>query len=124
MVDVEKPKYLIYPWDMSTTGAWDSNSGLQMLRNGTPEDLAEIINEAGTNVDVAYVTAMAEYFSHGNPRKAAEVTRALIKLQPSIEQLVKEKFDSWGARDLLKTKLDLLAGSPSEFPKGSVDYVL
>ena len=105
---------------MSFTHEWPSE-GLQGLRDLPPEQLADIFN--AENLEPAYYSAMTEYFAHGNVRKAAEVTRALTKLEPLLVNYINEKFDPVNAKKLLKTKLDYLPASASDYPRHLIEYI-
>jgi len=116
----EKP-FLIYPWDMSVTNSW-TTQGLHGLRDVAINEIAEILNGEGS--EEIYISAMAEYLAHGYVRKAAEVTRAMIKGTPSVKDLVTNRFNESLAKQLLRTKLEYLPANPSEFPKNMlIEYV-
>lgn len=118
---MQRERFLIYPWNISTTDSW-STEGLNALRDESAQEVALVI-ATDREVDEAYITAMAEYLSHGHQRKAAEVTRVLIDVQPSIVSVIKSKFPSRLANDLLFVKLEDLPSKPSEFPLGTIEYV-
>jgi hypothetical protein len=124
MERMEGNRFLIYPWDLSATGFWGLE-GLNGLRDSDPERVAERLKGEGEDggIEEIYIAAIAEYLSHGYPRKAAEVTRALAKIQPSIIDFVKNRFDDQLANKLLKMRLEDLPGKPAEFPRGSIEYV-
>ncbi len=90
---MERRRFLIYPWNISMTDCWGTE-GLKGLRDSDPEKVAKVIMSEDVEMDfeLAYVSAMAEYLSHGYQRKAAEVTRALVKSQPLVADLVKKKI--------------------------------
>lgn len=104
------------------TECWGTE-GLKGLRDSEPEKIARVIMSVDMELELAYITAVAEYLSHGYPRKAAEVTRVLAKMEPSIVDIVNKRFDDQMANDLLKTKLEYLPSKPAEFPRGSIEYV-
>lgn len=116
----EKEKYLIYPWNISTTQNWEM-AGMEGLKNGDPKDVAKVIVEE--DLELSYVSAIAEYLSHGYQRKAAEVTRALLEIEPEVISIVKSRFPKRLINDLIYVKLEELPSKPSEFPAGSIEYV-
>lgn len=114
----EPPKVLlVYGWDTSATGSWSVESGLHKLRDDAPEDLAEILWAWGIHVQN---TAMYELIAHGNPRKAAEVARALVEAHPIVEKSIREGFGDEMAKYLLRTKLTTIPSCPAEFPRDIV----
>jgi hypothetical protein len=116
---MERRKFTFYPWNLSSTGCWSSES-LSELKNGMPEDLAEMLWEKGIYAQGA---AMIELIEHGNPRKAAEVARVLVKNHPAAEDGFKKIFGS--QLDLiLRVPLDNLPSRPQEYPNTTeVGYV-
>ncbi len=119
---IEKDRFLIYPWNISSTDAW-TLEGLRGLRDESAQEIAEIIKSDDGDMEVTYVTAMAEYLSHGHQRKAAEVTRALVAIEPAVEPLIKSRFKPDLVRHLLRTSLDLLPANPTEIRAGVIEYV-
>jgi len=117
---MDREKLLFYPWSMSATGDWSPETGIYLLRDKTPEDLAEILWEPGIYVQNS---AIVELIRHGNPRKAAEVARALVKAHPIVEKSIKEGFGEEFANYLFKTQLDTLPSKPEEYDNGvNVQY--
>jgi hypothetical protein len=116
---MERKKFLFYPWNLSTTGYWSPES-LSELKDRTPEDLAEILFERGVCVQGA---AMIELIEHGNPRKAAEVVRIMVKNHSATEEGFKRilgpELDFF-----LRVPLDKLPSRPQEYPNvAKVEYV-
>lgn len=118
---MERKKLTFYPWDVSVTGSWSPDTGIYLLRDETPEKLAEILWKPGIHVQN---TAIMELLAHGNPRKAAEVARALINAHPVVEKSIIEEFGEEMVDFLLKTKLELIPSKPEEYPSDiKVDYI-
>jgi hypothetical protein len=113
----EREKLLIRPWSVSVTGSWSSDTGLYHLRDASPEELADWLWEPGIHVQN---TAIIELMAHGNPKKAAEVARALVENHPVVEKSIRNGFGDETADYLLKSPLENLPGSPSEYPKDVV----
>lgn len=102
-----------YPWNLSATGSWSPDTGIYYLRDMSPEELADLLWEPGIHVQN---TAIIELMAHGNPRKAAEVARALVKKHPVVEESIREGFKDM-ADYLLRDPLESIPSSPSEYPK-------
>lgn len=111
----------VYPWEMSATGSWSPETGIFRLRDDTPEQLAELLWNPGSLVQN---TAMVELMAHGNPRKAAQLARALVSQHPIAENSIREGFGPRTAEYLLKVPLERIPGTPSEYPKDTeIEYI-
>lgn len=119
---MNRERFLIYPWDVSSTNTW-TPEGLRGLRDETVEMIAEMLTPEEGEEPEAYVSAVAEYLSHGYERKAAEVTRAVVEIDPSIIKLIGAKFPKQLVNKLLRVNLDLLLKTPSEYPSHLVEYI-
>ena len=104
---------LIYPWNLSKTGDWSPDTGIYELRDRTPEELIPLLWENGIHVQN---TAIAEIMAHGNPRKAAEVARALVKEHPIVEKSIRQGFGEEMGNFLLKVPLDRIPSRPQDYP--------
>lgn len=69
-----KSRFKLYDWKDSATGDWSPETGLNRLRDDSPENLADWLWEQGS---VVQATAAFELMAHGNPRKAAEFLRIM-----------------------------------------------
>lgn len=103
-----------YSWDESATRQWGPESGLYALRDDTPDDLAHLLWEPGISVQNS---AIVELMAHGNPRKAAEVARALVTHYPVTERSIRTFFGLETGDYLLLLPLALLPSSPEEYPQ-------
>lgn len=105
-----------YPWNLSQTGKWGSGTeeyGLNLLRYKAPQELAELLWEPGRDVQQ---TAIIEIMAHGNPRKAAEVARELVRLHPAAERSLREDLQEPTTSFLLETPLRNIPSKPEEYP--------
>jgi len=109
----EQKTITFYPWELSTTGAWGPDTGIFKLRDESPEELADLLWEPGIYVQN---TAIIELMTHGNPRKAAAVARALVGKHPVAEQSIRNQFGDM-ANFLLEEPLENIPGSPQEYPR-------
>lgn len=113
MADQENKPIKFYPWSVSVTGSWGPDTGIYYLRDLSPEELVDLLWEPGIHVQN---TAIIELMAHGNPRKAAEVARALVEKHPIVEKSIREGFGDI-ADYLLRIPLEKIPSSPSEYPK-------
>lgn len=109
---VEKREVKIYPWTLSATGLWGEETGLFRLRDENPAHLVPSLWVCGTK---AQNSAILELTCHGNPRKAAEVARALVEQHSVCERSIRAAFPNI-ADDLLERPLDSLPSCPEEYP--------
>jgi hypothetical protein len=110
-----------YSWEESATRQWGLDSGLYALRDDKPDDLAHILWKPGISVQNS---AIIELMAHGNPRKAAEVARALVTNYPVTEQSIRAGFGPDLSDYLLLLPLELLPSSPEEYPQPGTDELL
>lgn len=119
----QEGKHIVYPWNMSATREFDQKE-LRKIRDEEPKVLAEVLWPGGKAVRNR---ALIELIAHGNPRKAAEVTRAQTTEHPKQTTLIKkqleEAFGSKAARMLLTQNLSSIPSSPKEFPPDTVTYI-
>jgi len=105
---------VFYPWNLSKTGQWSPDTGLYYLRDNPPEQLAEWLLEMDDKM--VQTSAIVELMVHGNPRKAAQIARIMVRRNPEVELPLRESFGEL-AEYFLDTNLELLPGSPAEYPK-------
>lgn len=103
----------IYPWNLSVTGLWSPDTGIYELRDREPEELADLLLESGIDVQNAAIVELAK---HGNPRKAAEVARALVKKHPISEKSIRKGFGNDTGDFLLNAPLYSIPNNPQEYP--------
>lgn len=114
---------LVYPWNISSTGLWEEN-GLRDLRDAPVQDLVEALEEVDT--EMAFISALGEYYDHANQRKAAELARAMVQKDAKWKTFLEKHFQSNREvlDDLLVVKLSLIPSRPSEYPRGlRIEYV-
>jgi hypothetical protein len=111
----EPRRVVIVSWDVSATGNWCPRTGLHELRDRSPSELAEWLWEWGS---YPQNSAIIELIAHGNPRKAAELARALVAAYPITEDSIRRELAEL-ADYLLTAPLESIPGSPSEFPSGA-----
>ena len=110
---IESKTLTFYPWDRSSTGFWDVESGLPDLRDKPAEVLAKALLSGGSHVQN---TAIVELMTHGNPRKAAAVARELIKQHPIAIDSIMRDFGLF-KKLLLEVPLANIPSKPEEYPK-------
>lgn len=101
-------------WDESATGSWDIDTGLHTLRDESPVQLAEFFVEMGDYH--VQNTAIAEIMAHGNPRKAGELCRELVKRDKELADVIKQTFGPEVTKYLLEEILVNMPSNPSEYP--------
>lgn len=118
---MDSEKILIYPWQISATGKWGENG----LRKLVEEDVDVIAASMLVNAhpDEICLSAITEFVLHGNVRKAAELARYFVKVNPSIKEMIGEYIPPTLGRDLLETELEDLPACGGDFPGGTVTYV-
>mgnify|MGYP001151105440 CR=1 FL=1 len=109
----QEKKATIFPWSMSATGDWPEGTGLHLLRDESPNNIAQGLCMQGERV---IPSAIYEITVHGNPRKAAEVARRIVEQDPTYEEVIRKSFGR-AAETILETPLEELASRPSEYPE-------
>lgn len=99
-------------WDTSETGQFSAEH-LQILRDAHPDDIASLLYEAGS---YAQCGALAEYLTHGNPRKAAMVAQSLVRIYPVCEQSMRENWKDLADYFLCSNPMTL-PSSPDDYPE-------
>jgi hypothetical protein len=118
----ERERILIYPWSFSVTRRWDPENGMSELRDRTYLELVDWLRNQDFEMQSSAITEIA---LHGNPHKAAEYTRAMIKINPDFEALIRKRFGKDGVDYLTKIPLHKLPENPHEYGRNYVvEYVL
>jgi hypothetical protein len=105
--------YAICPWYMSYTSEWSTES-LQSLKNKDPIDVATIL----AKTEGPFLSALQEYCHHGDVRKAAEVAREAVSINPSLKTKLESdwKGEPFGITVLLEADLATLPDTGKKFP--------
>lgn len=109
---MSKQKLMFRTWDESATGDWSINTGLHRLRDDSPNNLAKWLWDNGIHVEVSGVI---ELLAHGNPRKAAEVARALVDQNIMFAHKIRAQYGEL-APYLFDTPLEEMPSCPAEYP--------
>lgn len=104
----------IYPWNLSKTGQWSPETGIYYLRDNPPEQLAEWFLEMDD--EMVLTSAIVELMVHGNPRKAAQIAQIMVQKNSDLEKSLRKSFGDL-SEYFLDKDIELLPGSPAEYPK-------
>jgi len=118
----KRPALKVYSWNLSATNDWDPETELPQLRDNSPKELVEWINqEPDTHVQCS---AIMELIRHGCLRKAAELARAFIEADPTDEEPIISNFAQPVGVFLLKMPLENIPLDPMEFnPNSRIEYI-
>jgi hypothetical protein len=110
----ERTPQTIYPWELGASSIWKQEADLHLLRQGSIENILERILSLPITEQIATIL---ELEIHGDRKKAAELARALVAVNPQFSRMLSDSVghDTW--RLLLKTTLDHLPSKPTEFDK-------
>lgn len=117
MVADEREPIKIYPWSISVTGGF-SKEELLHLEMFPIDMLVEDFNSS----PYAIARGLAELLDHGAVRRAVELARGLVTLNPVHEERLKE-FTGESSMDFwLRKPLEEIPSQPSEIA-GPIEYV-
>jgi len=108
MENKSKPQFL--DWSISATNQW-SDEEMSWLRNENPSEMVEPLWGAGRSVQNF---ALMEMVAHGNYRKAAALSRAMVSAHPECKRSISEDCGPDMAKILLEENLLKLPSKPSE----------
>ena len=107
----------IYPWSMSATGGFGEDQ-LFMLQHYDVEELVEWFDEKPYGIMIGIM----EILGHGNDRKAIEIARGLVGLNPAHERRFSEVMDERTMEYWFRKPLEEIPSQPSEI-RGPVEFV-
>jgi hypothetical protein len=113
----EGPILRIFPWSLSATGRYNQEQ-LAVLKNNDIEEIVEILNQQPHEI----FDTMAEIVGHGNIRRAVQIARGLVSVNPAHEQLFQTKMDRHTMHHWFKEPLDRIPSRPTEIPV-PVEYI-
>lgn len=111
----------IYPWSISATmemGYGFGDEQLMMLQFDDLEFLADWLNEKSYGI----MPSILEILAHGNDRRAFELARKLVELNPEHRKRFENVMDEATLRYWFESPLDLIPAEPSEI-KGPKEYI-
>lgn len=116
-----RPPRKIYPWSMSATasmGLGFDEHQLLMLQAFDLDHVAEELDERPYGI----MPAVLEIFGHGNDRRAVELARRVVALNPAHMNRFREFMDEAALHAWFEKPLDEFPSQPSEI-KGLIEYV-
>lgn len=110
----ERQTQTIYPWELGASNNWKHETDLELLREGSIEEIVKRILPLPHDEQIATIL---ELEIHGHRKKGAQLARALVAINPQFSRILSDNLghDTW--RLLLKTTLDHLPSKPTEFDK-------
>ena len=108
----------IFPWELSATGQWSMETGLDKLRDLPIPELVAYLDEFSYAIE----TGVFEILAHGNMRRAVEVSRRLVELNPKYVERFKVAFggeDTQFYKDWFSSPLEGFPSSSGEMKRNN-----
>ncbi len=114
---VEKSMLKVYPWSMSATGYFHRDQ-LVVLQYHDVGKLVQLLDQEPHML----IISVMEIIGHGNIRRAVQIARGLVEVNPRHEQRFRQYMDQDTMRYWFSEPLEKIPSNPSEIPV-PIEYV-